>query len=67
MSTLRQAVREYLDMRRALGFKLLDAGKGLINFITFMEQHNASQITRELALAWFNSLLTFNLRNGQNA
>ena len=52
MSTLRQAVREYLDMRRALGFKLLDAGKGLINFITFMEQHNASQITRELALAW---------------
>jgi integrase/recombinase XerD len=52
MSTLRQAVREYLDMQRALGFKLLDAGKGLINFITFMEQHNASQITRELALAW---------------
>jgi len=52
MNTLRDAVREYLDMRRALGFKLLDTGKGLIKFITFMEQHNASHITRALALAW---------------
>jgi len=42
MNTLRKAVGEYLDMRRGLGFKLREAGKGLIDFITFMERHNAS-------------------------
>ena len=41
-----------LEMRRSLGFKLQEAGKGLIDFITFLEQHNASYITQELALAW---------------
>ncbi len=48
MNTLREAVGEYLEMRRGLGFKLQEAGKGLINFITFLEQHNASYITQEL-------------------
>ena len=31
MNTLRQAVHEYLSMRRSLGFKLQDAGKGLLD------------------------------------
>ena len=52
MNTLRQAVREYLDMRRNLGFKLQEAGKGLLDFVTFMEQHRAAYITQVLALAW---------------
>lgn len=52
MNTLRQAAQEYLSMRRALGFKLHDAGKGLGNFVTFMEQHRAPYITQALALAW---------------
>jgi len=52
MNTLRKAVGEYLEMRRGLGFKLKEAGKGLIDFITFLEQHNASYITQELALVW---------------
>src|SRR6516162_6939319 len=52
MNTLREAVGEYLEMRRGLGFKLQEAGKGLINFITFLEQHNASYITQESALVW---------------
>ena len=52
MSTLREAVREYLAMRRGLGFKLHDAGKLLLKFVTFMEQHHASYITPRLALAW---------------
>jgi len=52
MNTLRQAVDEYLKMRRALGFRLRDAGKGLLDFVTFMEQHHASYITQALALAW---------------
>ncbi len=52
MNTLRQAVQEYLSMRRSLGFKLQEAGKGLLDFVTFMEQHRAPYITQALALAW---------------
>jgi integrase/recombinase XerD len=52
MTTLRQAVQEYVRMRRNLGFKLHDAGKGLLDFVTFMERHRASCITQALALAW---------------
>ncbi len=52
MNTLREAVGEYLDMRRGLGFKLHDAGKLLLKFVTFLEQHRASSITSELALTW---------------
>lgn len=52
MNTLRQAVQEYLSLRRGLGFKLQDAGKGLLDFVTFMEQRRASYITQALALAW---------------
>ena len=52
MNTLRQAVHEYLSMRRNLGFKLRAAGKGLLDFVTFMEQQHAPYITQSLALAW---------------
>jgi integrase/recombinase XerD len=52
MNPLRKAVREYLELRRGLGFKLREAGKGLFDFVTFLERHKASYITRALALAW---------------
>ncbi len=52
MNTLRDAVREYLEMRRGLGFKLREAGNGLIDFVTFLEQRKASSITQKLALEW---------------
>ena len=52
MNTLRQAVQEYLSLRRGLGFKLHDAGKALLDFVSFMEQHRVSYITQALALAW---------------
>lgn len=52
MNTLRKAVREYLELRRSLGFKLREADKGLTDFVTFLERHKASYITRDLALAW---------------
>ncbi len=52
MNTFRQAVHEYLSLRRSLGFKLHDAGNGLLDFVTFMEQHRATYITQSLALAW---------------
>lgn len=58
MNTLRKAVEEYLTMRRALGFKLRDAGAGLLDFVTFMEQHRASYITHQMALTWAQKPLT---------
>ena len=52
MTTLRKAVDEYLKMRRSLGFQLREAGVGLLDFVTFMQQHRASFITQQLALKW---------------
>jgi integrase len=52
MNTLREAVQDYLSLRRGLGFKLKEAGKGLLDFVTFMERHRASHITQALALTW---------------
>jgi len=52
MTKLRQAVEEYVRLRRNLGFKLHEASKGLLDFARFMEQHRASYITQALALAW---------------
>src|SRR6266516_2738692 len=52
MKTLREAVHEYLSLRRSLGFKLREDGARLLDFVTFMEQRKASYITNELALSW---------------
>ncbi|MGB8734186.1 MAG: tyrosine-type recombinase/integrase [Terracidiphilus sp.] len=52
MNTLRDAVQNYLEMRRGLGFKLQEAAKALPDFVAFLEQHHASYITQALALAW---------------
>jgi integrase/recombinase XerD len=52
MSRLREAIHEYINLRRGLGFKLQEAGKGLLDFAAFMERNGADHITTELALAW---------------
>lgn len=52
MISLRQAVADYLAMRRSLGFKLRDMGYCLHHFVSFMEQEGASVITAALALRW---------------
>jgi len=52
MSTLREAVDDYLALRRGLGFKLRIAGPRLLDFIAFLEREGASYITNELALRW---------------
>lgn len=52
MNTLREALVEYLALRRSLGFKLRDAGKGLLDFVTFMERQQTAYITHRLAFAW---------------
>jgi integrase/recombinase XerD len=52
MTTMREAVQEYLALRRSLGFKLRRTGKALAEFVTFLEQHHASVLTSRLALQW---------------
>lgn len=52
MNTLRQALHDYLQLRRSLGFKLHDAGLQLPRFVHFMEQRQAGSITARLALEW---------------
>ena len=52
MSALAEAASEYLQLRRALGYKLEREGRELPRFAEFLEQHGATVITTELALAW---------------
>jgi integrase/recombinase XerD len=52
MSALAEAAREYLQLRRALGYKLERHGRDLPRFVAFLEQQGASVITTELGLAW---------------
>ncbi|MEM5461087.1 hypothetical protein VSR69_40745 [Paraburkholderia phytofirmans] len=66
MNTLRQAVQEYLSLRRSLGFKLEEAGKVLPDFVAFMERHRASCITQALALGGPSNLQTSNLQTGRD-
>ncbi len=50
MSRLSQAVQDYLEMRRALGYKLAEHGRVLPQFVAFLEQRDAPLITTALAL-----------------
>jgi integrase/recombinase XerD len=52
MKTLRQAVNDYLIMRRGLGFKLYHVERDLRSFISFLEHEKAPRITIDLALKW---------------
>ena len=52
MTVVRDAVADYLTIRRALGFKLVEHQRLLRDFATFLEQTGASTITTELAVAW---------------
>ena len=54
MKPLAQALDEYLQLRRGLGFKLLHAGYWLPAFVRFLDDHGASHITTKLALLWVN-------------
>jgi integrase/recombinase XerD len=52
MNTIREAVQEYLVMRRGLGFKLHDAGVALLEFVSYLENQRMSFITAKIALTW---------------
>lgn len=49
---LRQAVEDYLKVRRSLGYQLARPEKLLGQFITYLEQAGAGTVTTEHALAW---------------
>ena len=50
MSALRESVDDYLQIRRAVGYKLTIHGRVLPQFARFLEQKDASVITTSLAL-----------------
>lgn len=52
MSPLREALADYLRLRRALGYKLERAGKLLPQFLDYLEQEDAEIVTVERTLAW---------------
>lgn len=52
MTPLRQALSDYLRIRRALGFKLVSDQRQLEKFVGFLEQAGAERITIELAVMW---------------
>jgi integrase/recombinase XerD len=52
MKPLRDAIEEYLALRRSLGFKLRQTAAGLTEFAAFMEQKAAPYLTTALALEW---------------
>jgi integrase/recombinase XerD len=52
MSPLREALADYLRIRRRLGYEMPQDGRLLEGFVAFLEQAGAERITTELALTW---------------
>jgi integrase len=52
MTPLRQALVDYLAVRRALGYKLARAEKLLAQFLTYLEDLGETHLRTETALAW---------------
>jgi site-specific recombinase XerD len=52
MSRLRQALADYLQIRRALGYKLERAGKLLLQYLDYLDALGAEKVTIENAVAW---------------
>ncbi len=55
---LAESARQYLKLRRALGFKLEHAGLYLPDFVAFLAAHRSPVITTALALRWAQQPLT---------
>ncbi len=50
MNTLYQSVANYIELRRGMGFKLLQDGPRLRRFVSFMAERRTTRITTQLAL-----------------
>lgn len=52
MSALREAMQQYLSLRRSLGFELIKVDSTLRSFVAFAEREAATHVTTDLALRW---------------
>ena len=52
MTSLRQALADYLAMRRAMGYRLARAEKLLGQFLTYLEERRETRLRTRTALAW---------------
>jgi integrase/recombinase XerD len=52
MRDLRKDLRQYIDLRQALGYKLRKHEPRLTEFIEFLEAKGSDRITTKLAIAW---------------
>lgn len=52
MKDLKKAVNDYVNMRRALGYKLKNTSRLLSDFVAFCKEQRAQHITIPLALQW---------------
>lgn len=52
MRDLRKDLRQYIDLRRSLGYKLRKHEPRLTEFIAFLEAKSSDRITTKLAIAW---------------
>jgi integrase/recombinase XerD len=58
MKPLRQAIQDYLALRRSLGFKLRETGICLAKFAAFLQARGAAHITTQLAVEWAQQSLS---------
>jgi integrase len=52
MSALRHHAEDYLQVRRALGYKLVGEGQLLTSFVGYLDQAGASTVTTRAAVDW---------------
>lgn len=52
MTSLREGVSDYLELRRSLGFRLKKDEHLLFDFADFMERRHAVHITAKVAVHW---------------
>jgi integrase/recombinase XerD len=52
MTDFDQVVTDYLAVRRALGYKLVEQGRLLFDFVAYLDTASARRVTTELAVAW---------------
>lgn len=52
MSKLTKAVRDYIQLRRSLGYKMRAALPLLLDFVSFLDERKVDRITIPLALEW---------------
>jgi site-specific recombinase XerD len=52
MTNLAKAAADYVALRRALGFKMVEVSHRLADFVRFARRERASRVTVDLAVRW---------------